>query len=97
MLFSRAGRDDADDFFATIVLPIHVNNQEHGSSPGFNLSCADGMPALFFRPAIDAVRVDEAAFVLEHQRRQLKRDSIVLPLVPKVLRLIPFVTHRVYA
>jgi hypothetical protein len=55
------------------------------------------MPALFFRPAIDAVRVDEAAFVLEHQRRQLKRDSIVLPLVPKVLRLIPFVTHRVYA
>src|SRR5260370_1006710 len=54
------------------------------------------MPALFFRLAIDAVRVDEAAFVLEHQSRQFKRDSIVFPLVPKVLRFVPLVTHRVY-
>jgi hypothetical protein len=96
MLFSRAGRDDPDDFFATIVLPVHMNNQQHGSGPGFNPNCANRMPALFFRLAVDAVRLDEAAFVLEHQRRQFKRDSVVFPLVPKVLRFIPFVAHRVY-
>jgi hypothetical protein len=33
MLFSRAGRDVADDFFVTIVLPIYVNNQQYGASP----------------------------------------------------------------
>jgi len=66
MLFGRAGRDDADDFFATIILPIHVNNQQNGSSAGFYLNCANRMPALFFRLALDAVRVDDATFVLEH-------------------------------
>jgi hypothetical protein len=96
MLLSRAGRDDADDFFATIVLPLRVNYQQHGTSPGFYPGCANRMPALFLRPAAGAVRVYEAAFVLKHQRRQLKRDSIVSPLVPKVFRFVPFVTHRVY-
>jgi hypothetical protein len=81
MLFRRAGRDavccpfrDAGDFFATTVLPIHVNNQQNGSSPGVNPSCADGMPALFFRFAVDAVRADEATLVVEHRRRQFKPD-----------------------
>jgi len=41
-------------------------------STGFDPSCANRMPASFFRSAVDAVRVDEAAFVLEHLRRQLK-------------------------
>jgi hypothetical protein len=72
MLFSRAGRDDADDFFATIVLPVHVNNQQYCASPRFNLSCTYRMPALFFRLAVDAVRIDQAAFVLKHQRRQFE-------------------------
>jgi hypothetical protein len=96
MLLSRAGRDDADDFFATIVLPVCVNNQQHGASPGLYPGCANRMPALFLRPAVGAVRVYEAAFVLKHQCRQLKRDSIVSPLVSKILRFVPFVTHRVY-
>jgi hypothetical protein len=96
MLFSRAGRDDADNFFAKIVLPVDVNNQQHGPSPAFNLSCANRMPALLLRLAIDAVRADQAALVLERQRRQFKRNSVALPLVPKILRLVPFVTHRVY-
>jgi len=34
MLFSRSGRDDADDFFATMVLPIYVNDQQHDTCPG---------------------------------------------------------------
>ena len=63
MLFSRAGRDDADGFFATIVLPVNVNNQQHDASSVFYLSCANRMPALFFRLALDAVSIDEAAFV----------------------------------
>jgi len=66
MLFSRAGRDDADDFVAKVVLPVYVYNQQQGASPGFDLSCANRMPAFFFRLAIDAVAVNEAVFVLEH-------------------------------
>jgi hypothetical protein len=61
-----------------------------------NLNCADRMPALFFRFAVDAVRIDEAALVLEDQRSQFKRDSVMLPLVAQVLRFIPLVAHRVY-
>src|ERR1035438_10353561 len=75
-LFSRAGRDDTDDFFATIVLPIHMNNQQHGVDSRFNASRANRMPALFLRFPIKTVP-NEAVFVLESQRRQLKRYSIV--------------------
>lgn len=76
-----------------MVLPVRMDNERHGTGLGFNLSCADRMPALFFRFAVDAARIDEAALVLEDQRRQFKRDSAVLP---QVLRFILLVAHRVY-
>src|SRR5260221_1275572 len=47
------------------------------------------MPALFFRLALDAVRVDKATFVLEHQRREFKRNSIMFPPVPEGSSLHP--------
>jgi hypothetical protein len=34
--------------------------------------------------------------LLSMQRRQVKRNSVVFPLVAEVLRFIPFVTHCVY-
>ena len=43
-----------------------------------------------------AIELDPAVRILKHQRRQFEGDSIVFPLVPKILRFIPFVTHRVY-
>ena len=41
MLFSQAGRDDTDDFFAKIVLPIHMNNQQHSVPTWLDLSQAN--------------------------------------------------------
>jgi hypothetical protein len=64
MLFSPAGRDDADDFFAMIVLPVCVNNQQHDSGIGLNLSRADCVPAWFSR-FVYAVQAHEAAAVFE--------------------------------
>ena len=42
------------------------------------------------------VKANQAAFVVENQRRQLERDSLMLALVLPVLPLIPFVAHCVY-
>jgi hypothetical protein len=72
MLFSRAGRDDADDFFATNVLPLHVNNQQHSASAGLYQCRANRMPSLLHGLVVDALRVDQAALVLKDQRRQFK-------------------------
>ena len=49
-----------------------MNHEQHGTDPGFNLSRADRMPALFFRFTIEAVRIHEALLVFEDQRRQLE-------------------------
>lgn len=46
MLFSRAGRDDADDFFAISLLPINVNYKQHGNIFSLILNCADCVPTL---------------------------------------------------
>ncbi len=73
-----------------------MNNEQHGTSFWFNLNCTQRMPPLFFRVAIDAIRIDEATFVLEDQGGQFEGDSVMFSLVPPILRLIPFVTHRVY-
>jgi len=63
MLFSPTGRDNADDFFAMIVLSVCVNNQQHDGDLCVNTRRADCMPALlsFF---VDAVPTYEAALVL---------------------------------
>src|SRR5258708_8966066 len=44
MLFSPAGRDDADDFFAMTVLPICMYNQQHRNRIGLDVSGPDRMP-----------------------------------------------------
>jgi hypothetical protein len=56
MLVGLSGRDDADDFFAMLRLPICVDNQQHGSGIGFQPNRSERMPALFSRFAVDAVR-----------------------------------------
>jgi hypothetical protein len=40
MVFSRAGRDGADDFFAIVVLTVRMNDEQNSASLGFNLSRA---------------------------------------------------------
>jgi hypothetical protein len=52
-----------------------VDNQQHGAGPGFDLGCAERVPALFLRFAVDAVLIHKASLVLKDQSRQLKRDS----------------------
>jgi hypothetical protein len=94
MLFSPTGRDDADDFFAMIVLSVCVNNQQHYRDLSLNTHRADCVPPSL-SCLVYAVRTDKAALVLEDQRRQLERDSFVFPLIPSVLRLVPFVLHYV--
>jgi hypothetical protein len=79
-----------------MVLSVRVNNDQDGRGLRFNLSRAERMPALFIGFGVDAVGIDKAALVLEDQRRQFKRDSVVLALVLQVLRFIPLVTHCVY-
>ena len=49
-----------------------MNNYQDGTGLRFNLSRAKSMPALFVGFGVDAVLADEAALVLEDQRRQLK-------------------------
>jgi predicted DCC family thiol-disulfide oxidoreductase YuxK len=73
-----------------------MDNEQHDTGSRFNLNRTHRMPALFFCIPIDAVRIDQATFVLEDQRGQFKGNSVVFSLVPTILRLIPFVTHRVY-
>jgi hypothetical protein len=96
MLFSRAGRDDADNFFAIVFLPINVNHQQHGSSSEFIPNRADCVPALLSGYSIDTIWSDQASLVLEHESGQLEGDSAVSPLISEVLDLVPFVTHIVY-
>src|ERR1035438_1145856 len=49
-----------------------MDNEQHGTGLRFNLNRTQRMPALFFCIPIDAVRIDQATFVLEGQRSQLK-------------------------
>jgi hypothetical protein len=71
MLFSRAGRDDADDFFAMTVLPICVHYQEHGGNLGLHLSRANRMPPLF-PYFVHMVQAHETALVFEDQCRHFE-------------------------
>jgi hypothetical protein len=45
MLFGPAGRDNADDFFAMIVLSVCVNNQQYYGDLWRNTRRADCVPA----------------------------------------------------
>jgi hypothetical protein len=54
------------------------------------------VPALFSGYSIDAIWSDQARLVLEDQSGQLEDDSAVIPLIPEVLGLVPFVSRIVY-
>ena len=95
MLFSPAGRDDADDFFAIGLLPIGVDNQQDSCSPGREANSPEGVPALFSR-FVDAVGADEAVVVFEDERRQLEGDAAMQALISPVFGFVPFVAHNVY-
>ena len=71
MLFRPTGRDDADDFFATIVLSVCVNNQQHYGGLSLNTHRADCVPASL-SCFVYAVRTNKAALVIEDQGRQLE-------------------------
>jgi hypothetical protein len=64
MLFGPAGRDNADDFFAMIVLSVCVNNQQHNGDLWLNTGRPDCVPASL-SCFVDMVHTDKAAFVLE--------------------------------
>jgi hypothetical protein len=92
MLFSPAGRDDADNFFAIGSLSVNVNYSVNGkpADPPYSV------PPRFARFSVDAVWDDEATLIGKHARGELKSDAAVLPLVQPVLPLVPFEPHRVY-
>jgi hypothetical protein len=49
-----------------------VNYQQHGNRFLLAVNRADRVPTLFSRCAIDAIRNNEAVFVIEDQGRQLE-------------------------
>ncbi len=104
ILTSPPCADDADDRFAIVILPrkffavcksVRVNHQQNRLDAGTNGNCSQSMPTLL--PSfIHAIKLDYSVEVLKHQRRQLKRDAVMLTLVLPVLPLIPFVARCVY-
>jgi hypothetical protein len=64
MIFGPAGRYDADDFFAMIVLSVYVNNQQHYGDLWLNTGRADCVPAPL-SCFVNAVQTNKAAVVLE--------------------------------
>jgi hypothetical protein len=92
MLFSRAGRDDADSFFAIMSLPVDVHHKRHGNNFQLVPNRANRVPMYLACCGIDAVRDDQAQLVLEDESGQLERDPVG-PLVSQILWLVPFVSH----
>jgi hypothetical protein len=70
MLFSFPGRDDADDFFAMMILSNYVYHQQHRPDSRFNTYCPDGMPAL--SSGIHPVPSNQTGLVLEYECGQLE-------------------------
>ena len=70
MVFSFAGRDDADDFFAIAVLPLCMH-ERHSNDFSFDASRADRVPTLL-AGFIDPVPDDEAVQVFEHECGQFE-------------------------
>ena len=63
-LMSFPRRDDADDFFAMIVLSVCVNNQQHNGDLWLNTRRADCVPSPLSR-FVPPVGTDKAAVVLK--------------------------------
>jgi hypothetical protein len=77
MLFSRSGRDDADNFFAIAFLPVNMDYQQHSRCTGFDLSPAQSVPPQLAGLVIEPIRDDKAIFILEDQRGNLERNAAV--------------------
>ena len=65
---SFTGRDDADDFFAIVVLPVRVNDKQHGSFLNPCLDSPDRMPSLL-ATLIVPVRINQTSFIIKDQGR----------------------------
>jgi hypothetical protein len=92
MLFSPAGRDDSDNFFAIGFLPVNVNHSVNGKPT----DSPYGVPPRFARFSVDAVWDDEETLIGKHARGELEPDAVVLSLVQPILLLVPFEAHRIY-
>jgi hypothetical protein len=79
-----------------MFLPADVNHKQHGNNSRLITNRADRVPALLSRHSIDAVRYDQAELILEDESGQFERDSAMIPLVPQILRFVPFISHDVY-
>jgi hypothetical protein len=74
MLLSRAGGDDADDFFAIVLLSIHMHKPSStATNPASKLSDSDSVPALFPRQGIAAFWIDKTVRIFKNQRRHGER------------------------
>jgi hypothetical protein len=61
-----------DDFFAMLILPVYVDDQQQDRNCWSWLSHPKGVPALLSRSIVDAIHVDKATLVFENQRRQIE-------------------------
>jgi hypothetical protein len=68
MPFSRAGRNDADDFFAIMFLPAHVQHKQHSNNSHLVPNLANHVPTYLSCCRIDGVPDDQAKLVLEDER-----------------------------
>lgn len=69
MLFSAAGRDDPDDFFAIVILPVRVHHHQYRAAARLNSNGSERMPALL--PVIvNSIHAHQAIGIFENKRRQ---------------------------
>jgi hypothetical protein len=71
ILASPAGRDNTDDLFTILLLPVCMNYEQNVSGPRLNRDSAECVPMLL-AGLIHAVQTDEPPLVLKDQRRQLE-------------------------
>ena len=55
-----------------MILSVRMHYEQESAALMRDPSRADCVPTLFFRFAVDAVRIDEAAFVLQSHHRQFE-------------------------
>ncbi len=61
-----------------------MNYEKTAAGSPFNVDPAQRVPTLLTGRTVNTIRTNETVFVFEHQRRQFKRNPIVVPLVPEI-------------
>jgi len=88
-LESFSGRDDADDFFAIVCLPVNMHYQQNWIQAGDLTNCVSAA----FACLVDSVLSYRQTWVRENSSRQFEIDTVFRKVCP-VLRRIPFELHR---